>query len=457
MRPIRFILTTSVAVLMTGCMVGPNFKSPQVKLPSAYIYQDSLSAAEYAAQVVDARWWQSFGDRTLDSLVEVAIKGNRNLAVTLSNIEQARLKAQSARAELLPTLSLAANASASYTYMGKVNQQYSLMPQVQWDLDLFGKIRRMAEAANANYLATEYGYRAALISLVSEVATTYFSLLQYDRSLEIAEATYASRRESMSMMDSMFCYGMSSAVDLEQARASTATAKAAVEQYQRAVRQTALAMNLLLGENPQKVLRGKLYDQVADIEIPVGLPSSLLERRPDVMQAYYTVAAANASIGVAVANRLPSISLTGEGGLLASFVRDVSSGKPLAWSATAGLVQPLLNWGNNKRAVKIAQEQTKVATLEYEQSVLSAINEVEQALVAIDTYKRQLNSLHEIVLSSSHAQFLTGELYKSGVASYLDVLDADRTLFNAQTSYTQAVQSYLASYVSLYKALGGGW
>lgn len=442
-------------VIMIGCVVGPNFKNPPVETPPKFAY-DTLVKADSNA-VISIQWWESFGDTILTQLIDTAIKNNKNLAIALSNVEQARLKAKSVKAEMLPTFGINIGASYNYQYNTKLTQQYSAMLSVSWDIDLFGKLKRMSEASQNQYFASEFGRQATQLALTAEVATTYFSLLQYQSNLEISQQTYKTRAESTIMMDSMFFYGAISQVDLEQAKASTQTAKVAVEQYDRAVKQTMLALNLLLGQNPDKFQTGQLPDSVKVFEIPVGLPSSLLERRPDVMQAFYLVAAANANIGVAIANRLPSLSLTGQGGLLSIFERDLTSGMPIGWSATGSLVQPLLNWGNNKRAVEIAREQTKVATLNYQQTALNAINEVEQALIAIDTYKRQLIAAKQLMTSAKTAQYLTKELYTNGSQSYLDLLDADRTLFSAQAQYWETAQNYMSAYVSLYKALGGGW
>lgn len=256
-------------------------------------------------------------------------------------------------------------------------------------------------------------------------------------------------------MDSMYRYGAISDLEVQQAKASLMAAGTAVDQYTRALSQSTLALNLLMGENPTKLELGTLSPVVLDI--PVGLPSSLLERRPDVMQAYYGVQQANAMIGVAVANRLPSLSLTGQGGVATTIINDIATGKPLSWSAAAGIVAPLLNWGTLRRNEKIARIKTEQAVLGYEQAVLKSINQVEQALVAVSTTNDELEQSGQMVESSRKAENLTSQLYRVGEVSYLDQLDADRTLFSAQIQQIELINSQMANYVTLYKALGGGW
>lgn len=437
-------------ILLTSCAVGPNFKSPEISVP------DHFRSVADSSQTGDlSRWWMRFGDERLNVLEERAIAGNINLASAIKSIEIARLNAATARATALPSIGLSASAGAKYNYDTKIAQSYSVTPTISWDIDLWGKLKRGAEAAGANFTATEYETAAVLQTLTADVAVTYFDALAYQEALAIARDTYTSRSRSTLLMDSMYYYGSISEVDLAQSRASLATAGAAVEQYQRALEQSLLALNLLMGENPTPIELGVL--SASTPQIPAGLPSSLLERRPDVQQAYYGVKQANAMIGVAIANRLPSISITADGGLATSIVMDVATSRPLAWSGAAGVIAPILNWGTLKRAEKVARIQTEQALLAYEQSVIGAINEVEQALVAVSTYERELGESIKMVTSSAKAADLTAALYQSGSSSYLDLLDADRTLLSARMQYVQTVNSLISSHVTLCKALGGGW
>lgn len=444
----KFIILAILFV--SGCAVGPKFRAPKVVLPEAYTYSmDTTAIGDLSA------WWTNFDDPVLDTLMQQAFRGNKNLASAVKNIEIARLKISSARSAALPSIGLSASADVSYNPTDKITQEYSVTPTISWDIDVWGKIRRQIEAAGASFRATEYEVYAIAQTLAADVATTYFTALSYKEALRIAENTYASRQGSQVLMDSMYKYGYISEVDLSQSRASMATAGATMEQYRRALEQSVLALNLLMGDNPTPITIGEI--QPVELTIPTGLPSALLERRPDVMQAYYGVKQANALIGVAVANRLPSLSLTGDGGFVKTIVDGASSGRPVAWSGVAQIIAPILNWGTLRRNEKIARVQTEQAVIGYEQSMLNAINEVEASLVAIHTYGREVSQSAVMVSSSKVAGNLTRELYRSGSASYLDVLDADRTLLSAQLQYVQTVNNRLASYVTLYKALGGGW
>lgn len=436
-----------ITLLLSSCTVGRNFKSPEVNVPVSYMNSSDTTPIRSTTE-----WWRNFNDPILDSLMNIALTNNKNLATTIKNIEIARLTAISSRAAAYPSLSLNGSAAASYDYQTKIAQSYTLKPTISWEIDLWGKIRRQAEAAGADFKATEYETAAVRQSLESQFATTYFTALSYKMALEIARNTYKSRAYTTQLMDSMFRYGAISEVDLQQSRTSMQTAAVAVEQYDRDLRQTLLSLNLLMGNNPQTLPLGNL--RTLFIEIPVGLPSSLLENRPDVMQAYYGVQQANAMVGVATANRLPSLTLTGSGGLATSIVSDIATSRPISWSAAASLIAPILEWGTLKRNQQIAKIKTEQALLAYEQSVIIAINEVEQALVAVETYNREVQQSRAMVESSLKTQQLTAELYKVGQNSYLDLLDAERTLLSAQLQYAQTIMMQIDGYITLYTALG---
>lgn len=454
----KWLVAVAATLGFAGCAVGPKFKSPEVAVPSAYLYD---SVGTRGDTVVNLAWWESFGDPTLTGLIEQALDSNRNLAVAASRIEQARLQLKMARAEFGPSFDLGRNTGASYEGVsGKVTQNYEVQIGIAWEIDLFGKLRRTAESARAQMLATEQSYRSVMLSLAAEVATTYFNLLQYDMSLRISQETYALRRASQDIIDSLVYYGMSSAVDLEQAKSLTATAAAAIPQYERAKVQTEMALCALLGQNPHPfdVDGTRLFTSVlVPADVPAGLPTSLLDRRPDIREAYYQVASATANVGVAVANRYPSITLTGDGGVFSSTLKGLFHGNPFGWSAALSITEPLFAWGKNKRAVEIAKEENKQAILNYEQSVITALGEVESSLAGVATYRSQVDRYRELLRATRTTQMLTQELYRNGSNTYLDVLDAERELFSTQISFSEVLSAQLAEYVSLYKALGGGW
>lgn len=446
------IILSVVAVFagFSGCAVGPKFRAPEITLPDTYRYSLDTASVNNLS-----RWWTAFNDPILDTLINRAFAQNKNLASAVKNIELAQMAMRDAKSQLLPSIGLSGTAEGSYNSATRITQNYSAQPTISWDIDLWGKIRRQAEAAGAAFKATEYEVAAIGQTLATEVATTYFTAISYKKALQIAHETYSSRERSERLMDSMYYYGAISQVDLQQAKASLATAGAAVSQYQRALDQSVMSLNLLLGQFPSPTELGEFGSYVE--KIPSGVPSSLLERRPDVMQAYYSVQQANALIGVAVAERLPSISLTGEAGLARTIAEGIVTAKPPVWSAAASLIAPILSWGKLRRNELSARIRTQQAVLAYENSVLTAIHDVEKALVAVSTYNQEVTESNKMVESSIKADRLTGELYRSGSTSYLDVLDANRTLFAAQLQNVQTITNQIISYITLYKALGGGW
>ncbi len=451
-----FLIIALFPVTLIGCMVGPNFKSPQVNVPDRYLYDSLSGTAQNPA--IDSAWWKNFGDPKLDSLIKIAIDSNKNLSIALSRVEQARLKARSARADLAPSLDISGSASWEHTEQAGWTQNYTVQPSISWTLDVFGKLRRMSQSAKADWLASKYGYSATMLSLLSEVATNYFSLLEYKRNLDISRQTYRSREISFAMIDSSFKYGKSSGLDRRQAESQLQTAAAAISQYERAVAQTTLTINSLLGENPHPIetSHSLTIENITIPDIPSGIPASLLKRRPDIMQAYQQAASASAQIGVAVANRFPSFALTGAGGVASEIVKGISSGNPVAWGGKVLITEPLLNWGNNKRAVEIARETYKQTVLQYEQTVINAFSEVEQSLSAIQTYKQQIKKYQALLKTVNDIREMTTQLYAAGSTDYLQVLDAERTYFSTQIQYVQLLSSQLAAYTTLYMALGGG-
>ena len=454
---IVIIIIIAIALMLSNCAVGPRFQSPKVDVPSAYIYESGDTRGD---SLVNLAWWENFGDTTLNSLIEQALDSNRNLAIAASRIEQARLQFKMTRADLAPSVGLALEGEGTYTHQTKIEQEYSIEPNITWEIDLFGKLRRTSESARARMLATEQNYQAVMLSLAAKVASTYFNLLQYDMLLHISRETYAIRLASQNMIDSLCYYGMSSAVTLEQAKGLTATAAAAIPQYERAKVQTNMTLCTLLGKNPTPLAmdgRELLRITITPRIVPIGLPSSLLNRRPDIQKAYYQVASSTAQVGASIANRYPSVTLTGEGGLLSSTLKGLFQGNPFGWSASLSISESLFAFGKNKRAVELAKEKNKQAIFNYEQKVITALAEVESALVGVATYRLQVEYYRELLRASQMTYTLTQEMYRNGFYTYLDLLDAERELFSTQISFSEVLAEQLNEYVALYKALGGGW
>ena len=454
----KHILTWAATILFFGgCAVGPKFKAPVVETPPEYLGSVNDSTE-------DLLWWKIFNDTTLSRLIDRAVQNNRNVGMALSRVEQARLNLKATQSQYWPSLQYSLQAQyGNETYIGtksdKLEQSYIFRPTLTWELGLFGKVRRMAEADRNQLLATTEAARGVKLALIAEVATTYFTYLQYEYALQIAESTYASRKSSYELTRQSYGIGTVSDLDMKQAESALAAAEAAVPQYRRGKQEAMYALSLLMGENPSNLsgTHASLMQQHLPGDIPAGLPSDLLTRRPDIMEAYYQVAASNAQIGVAQAMRFPSIAITGAGGLLSEEFKKLFDSKAWMWSAAGSLTGPIFSFGANKRRVQVAREKNKETILNYEQSYLQAMNDVETALSDVQNYRQQTVALKATIGAVQHSYDLSQQLYRLGQVSYLNVLDAERTLFDAQMNYAATLGAYLGSYATLYKALGGGW
>lgn len=452
----RLILTACSFALLVSCM--PKLYPPQVEVPEDYLYAEGFIRD---TAPLNLRWWELFDDPTLDTLVETALRNNRDLLSAASRIEQARDQLAVARAAFLPAIGLDISAEGDYTSQTKIIQQYAIEPQLSWEVSLFGAMRNTKRAARAAILSSEWAYRGVMLSLAAEVATTYFTLRQYDRNLEIAQSSFRLRRESAALIDSLFYYGMSDGVALQQARSLVYSTAADIPQYERAIVQTRLSLCTLLGLNPEttdfSALSPELSPDSLSFDIPVGLPSALLERRPDVMQSYYAMQQAAFEVGIARSARYPSITLTGKGGVMSSTIQGLSSGEPWAWSALGSITQPIFAFGQLRRKEQAAKEHYMQSLFTYEQTILGAFSDVEGALIEIDTYHAQLHRYEELVTANRRITEMTQALYDSGMSDYLSVIDAQRELYDSQMELSNvAIEQYLAC-IALCKALGGGW
>lgn len=401
-------------------------------------------------------WWESFGDTTLNRLITKALDNNRDLTAAAAKLIAAQENIRYVRSTYLPSVYLAMEAEGDYTYSTNTIQEYSIEPTVAWELPLFGQLRHTSQKARAEALESKWAVRAMRLSIAAEVATSYFTLIEAEQNLSIAEQSCKLRAQESILIDSMYYYGMSDGIAREQARSLLYTAQADISQYRRAVAQTQMSLSLLLGENPNLTLVGG-FEQRVPLPIPIGLPSELLERRPDIQESYNAMEAAAASVGIARSARYPSIALTGSGGVISSSIDGLTSGKPWAWSATATLTQPIFNFGRLKSSERIAYEEYIEAMAEYEQSMLTAFSEVEQALIAISTYAEQREAMVDLVIANEHIARTTNALYDNGMNDYLNVIDAERELYSSQMELMSVIANQYICYIGLYKALGGGY
>ncbi len=438
---------------VSGCMMGPNFQKPVVNTPVEFNYEMVKTDT-----VLNLRWWELFQDPQLVSLIDTALKNNKNVLIAASRVEEARLVAGYTKSDQWPSIAYTGKASRMDLNLienDDPSNSYSAMGNINWEIDFWGKYRRATESARNDLLGSQYAQRVVQVSLISEIANTYFLLLNFNAKLEISKHTLNTRQEGLKIMNSKFEHGTIPEIDVNQAEIQEAIAASAVPTFIRAIAQTEHALGILLGQNPGSMDSiGKLGDEQAP-EIPAGIPSELLERRPDVMQAEYVLAAQNARIGVAQAMRFPSISLTGSLGMASGDLSSFLSSP--AWSLAGGITGPIFNFGKNKRRVEIEKQRTEQALLNYENIVLQSLREVEDALVEIQTLEQELQAVLRQKKAAENAVILSRERYHEGVTSYLEVLDSDRSQFNADLAAAETYQKYLNSHVKLYKALGGGW
>ena len=437
-----------VAALATGCTLGPDYVRPQTPQHPAY-----HSDTPPGGSIADLPWWEIFSDPTLDELIRTALDNNRNLRVSLARIEEARARLGVVRADLYPSIIYGANASYEDATKGDNSTSAAAFADVSYIVDLWGRVRRSNEASLRDLLATEEAYGVVTITLVADVASAYFQLRGIDKRLDISERTVETRQRSLDIVQARYDAGMVSEVDVLQAHIQLAGAQASVETFKRRRAQTENAISLLLGQPPMSISRGlPLDDQVFPPEVPTGLPSELVERRPDIRQAEQLLAAQTARIGVAEAARFPSLTLSADLG--ASVTNGLETG---FLSLGLDLFGPLFEAGKNKRRVEIEVARTEQLLAQYEQSILAAFREVEDAMVAVETYRAEHEILLTQVASAQAAVDLTWARYEEGMTNFLEVLDIERSLFTSQLRATDAQEFRYTSIVQLYRALGGGW
>ncbi len=448
------------SIFLASCLVGPDFEEPQFDdLPDEFRFAD-----QYDQQEVNLVWWELFNDPVLVSLVNTALEQNKDLLIAISRIEEARQILTFTEADLYPRLDLQGGANRGNFNGGVISSDPDepsntafISPVVNWEIDFWGKFRRANEASRAQLLASEYAKKTVQISLISEVVGSYFLLLDFKERLRVSEQTLESRDESLKIMQKRFDRGVIPEIDLNQAQVQREIAAAAIPVNKRLIANTENAISVLLGTFPKEIKTDlNLYQQTIPPDIPVGLPSSLLERRPDILEALYLIQAQNALIGIAVAERFPSISISGAAGAATNDVAQITI-DGFAWNIAAGLTGPIFNFGQDKARVEIEESRTEQALYSYQNVVLNAFREVSDSLVDIQTYREQIIALKSQTKAAENANRLSKLRYDQGFSSYLEVLDSERTQFSAQLDLSQATQEYYNAYVRLYKSLGGGW
>jgi len=451
---------TSAALLLVlgGCMVGPDFVVPPVEVPEKFLEGDATGKS-----IANLPWWEMFQDEMLKNLIETALVENRDIEIAVARIAEARAALGFVKTDQYPSFRYAGRGAR--TDLGDETNLGSTSPGNEFrggidaffEVDLWGKLRRATESARRDLLATEAAYVSVTITLVADVANTYLLLLDLDERLKISRETLASRQAATKIISDRFREGVVAKLDVNQAQIEEASAEVSIAVLLRDVAQTEHGLRVLLGRTPGRIPRGKgLHQQLAH-EIPTGLPSELLRRRPDIQVAENVAASQTARVGVAVALQFPSLSLTGMLGLASKDLDDLVDAKSEFWSIGADVTGPLFEFGRNVRRVEVEEARTKQAILNYEQTVLEAFREVEDALVAVRTYRMEYQARTKQVVAAKEAAKLARALYDEEFTSYLEVLDTERSLFAAELEQSAAFRASLQAIVRLYKALGGGW
>ncbi len=456
-----------VAALGVSCTVGPNYARPSVETPGSY--RDVITApAATTASLADVQWFEVFKDETLTKLVNIALQQNFDLRIAAECVLQAREQFRITRSDQFPSVDgSVSGTSTRRSEIGATTLPPGVDPEVasvragfnlNWELDVWGRLRRMNESARAQYLATEEGRRGVVTTLIADVTQTYLALRALDLQLEIGQRTKDIAADNLRLTELRRDRGVATTLHVRQAEQLMFTATGQIAAVERAVAQTENALSLLLGQTPGDVPRGQPLEafQVPP-EVPAGLPSSLLERRPDIRQAEQELISANAQIGVAKAEYFPRISLTGNAGAESRGLADLLTARAGLWSVGVGAVAPIFNAGRTRAGVRLAESVQRELVVNYQRSIYGALREVADALAEYRKTAEQRGEQERLVAALRDATRLSTQRYQGGIDSYLQVLDAEHGLFQSELELAALRRQELASIVELYRALGGGW
>src|SRR6202047_2927340 len=448
---------------LAGCMAGPKYHRPAVQTPAAYRdLAENAQLQSQAASYADLPWWQVFQDSKLQELIRTALKQNYDLQIATERINAARAQVAITRSNLFPQIQgngqfqggQEQTAQSTFNFLG-------LTADAAFQLDLFGKLRRATQAARAQMLATEDARQTVILTLVSDVASDYFALLQLDLQLQITRETVQTQVDSVKLTNLRVQHGVATKLDVLQAQQVLDSANAQIPDLERQIAQEENAISILLGHYPQAVPRGRpLVEQLLPPEVPPGLPSSLIERRPDIREAEQLLVAANADIGVAKAQFFPQISLTGSGGGAfgrSSAFSGLMSSQLGTWSYGAQVSQPIFTGGALRGNLRLAESQYQQALIAYRQTIQRAFGDTSDALIGYEKFHQVRVRQEDTVADLRESVRLSNMRYKGGTTTYLEVLDGQRSLFSAELTLAGSRGTEYQSLVQLYRALGGGW
>ena len=456
----RSAIAGLVSALLAGCMVGPDYVKPKVDAPTKYIYEP-----QQVAETANSQWWGQFDDPVLDQLIADALAGNKNVKIAAANVEQAAGVLSTTRAPLYPQVNYQGDAARqrfsqnTAIPIGSTNpaNNYQVLAGATWEIDLWGRVRRLTEAAQANLLATEEARRGVILSLVATIGSSYLQLRGLDEQLVISNRTLDTYRESLKLFELRFKHGQISQMNVEQVKVQYQTAAAQIPLIKIQIAQLENAISILLGNNPGPIPRGKTLSQLQIPEIPAGLPSQLLERRPDLLQSEQQLIAANAQIGAARAQYYPSISLTAAFGVASSQLDNLFKGPAQVWSYGGSIIGPIFTAGAISGQVAQATAGQKAALLSYQLAIQSAFADVENSLVTHQQLNEQILAQEALVQALREYSRFANLQYNGGYAPYTDVLQAEQQLFPAELNLATARAGLLSSVVRIYQATGGGW
>ncbi len=447
---------------LSACTLGPDYKRPTVDAPQAFQYQ-----TQAALDTSDTRWWQQFGDPVLDQLITEALAHNTNIQIAAASVEQAAAVLTQTRSQFFPVIGYGFDAqrqrsvepafAAQLPNYPNPTSAYQALLSTSWEIDLWGRIRRQSEAAYANVLATDEARRGVVLSLVAQVAGSYLQLRGLDAQLAVARRTLQTYKESVDLFTLQFQYGQVSMMNVAQAQSQYESAAAQIPLLESQIAQTQNSLAVLIGRDPGPILRGKSVYDLALPKVPAGVPSQLLERRPDLLQAEQQLIAANAQIGAAKALYFPTLSLTGAFGSASSDLSKLFSGPARVWNYAGSVVGPIFSFGAVSGQVAQAEGQQQAALLNYQLSIRNAFADVDNALVANQKLQEQLDAQVKLVAALQQYSDLARMQYDAGYTSYSTVLQAEQALFPAELNLASIRAQVFNSSVTLYKAMGGGW
>jgi len=464
----RASTATALILLLSGCMLGPDYRRPAVTTPDAF-RAASAAIPPDKQSIAELKWFEVFQDEQLQELIRTALTQNYDLRDAVARVDAARANLGITQADQYPNFGVGADVTSveqsrqgEFTIPRGTSRQRTFgtvfLNLFTFEIDIWGRLRRATEASRAELLATDWNRKAVITTLISDVATAYFSLLELDMELAIAKNTFITRAESLRVIRVQQLGGVATLLDVRQGEQLVYTAAQSIPDTERQIEQTENQISLLLGRNPAPVTRGRLLtEQQTPPEVPGGLPSSLLERRPDIQAAEQLLISANANIGVAKAAYFPQITLTGEFGYQSTALSNLFSGSRRLWTFVPQLTYPIFDAGRTRFGVERAEAEQRSALAQYEGAIQTGFRDVSDALVQYQKVREVRAQRELLVTSLQDRKRLAYMRYKGGVDTLLNALDADRDLFNAELSLAQAKRDELLSVVQLYKALGGGW